>query len=138
MKALITGASSGLGRDMAVILSDMGYDIIAVARRREKLEELKDILNQFKIGGMTVLSVMGCGNQKGDANSSLKGLKVHNINLIPKILCIVAVKTEDVEKILEAIYEKIPSGRVGDGKVFVEPIEDVMRIRTGERGEKAL
>ena len=44
----------------------------------------------------------------------------------------------DVEKILEAVYEKIPSGRVGDGKVFVEPIYDAMRIRTGERGEKAL
>ena len=106
--------------------------------RPEKLEDLKEILNQFKIGGMTVLSVMGCGNQKGDANNTLKGLKVRNINLIPKILCIVATDDDDVEKILEAIYEKIPSGRVGDGKVFIEPIDDVMRIRTGERGKKAL
>ncbi len=111
---------------------------LEIVIRPEKLEDLKDILNQFKIGGMTVLSVMGCGNQKGDANASIKGLKVHNINLIPKILCIVAVNDSDVEKILEAVYEKIPSGRVGDGKVFVEPIYDAMRIRTGERGEKAL
>lgn len=106
--------------------------------RPEKLEELKEILNSFKIGGLTILSVMGCGNQKGDASATLKGLQVSNMNLIPKILCIVAVKDDSVEKILEAVYEKIPSGRVGDGKVFVEPIEDVMRIRTGERGEKAL
>ena len=106
--------------------------------RPEKLEDLKEILNQFKIGGMTVLSVMGCGNQKGDANNTLKGLTVRNINLIPKLLCIVATDDDDVEKILEAIYEKIPSGRVGDGKVFIEPIDDVMRIRTGERGKKAL
>jgi len=111
---------------------------LEIVIRPEKLEELKDILNQFKIGGMTVLSVMGCGNQKGDATNTLKGLKVRNINLIPKIMCIVAVDDDDVEKILEAIYEKIPSGRVGDGKVFVEPIEDIMRIRTGERGRKAL
>lgn len=111
---------------------------LEIVIRPEKLETLKEILNQFKIGGMTVLSVMGCGNQKGDASSSLKGMKVSNINLIPKILCIVTVKDNDVEKILEAVYEKIPSGRVGDGKVFVEPVEDVMRIRTGERGEKAL
>lgn len=111
---------------------------LEIVIRPEKLEELKDILNQYKIGGMTILSVMGCGNQKGGTDSVLKGLTVKNINLIPKILCIVAVKDSDVEKILEAIYEKIPSGRVGDGKVFIEPIDDVMRIRTGERGEKAL
>ncbi len=106
--------------------------------RPEKLEELKEILNQFKIGGLTVLSVMGCGNQKGDPNATLKGLKVKNINLIPKILCIVAVRDDDVEKMLESVYEKISSGRVGDGKVFVEPMDDAMRIRTGERGAKAL
>jgi len=111
---------------------------LEIVIRPEKLEELKEILKKFKVGGMTVLSVMGCGNQKGDSSNSIKGLKVRNINLIPKIFAIVAVRDKDVDKILEAIYEKIPSGKVGDGKVFIEPLDDVMRIRSGERGEKAL
>lgn len=106
--------------------------------RPEKLETLKEILNEFTVGGMTVMSVMGCGNQKGDANYTIKGLQVHNINLIPKILAIVVVNDNDVETILGAIYEKIPSGHVGDGKVFITTIDDTMRIRTGERGNKAL
>jgi nitrogen regulatory protein P-II 1 len=106
--------------------------------RPEKLENLKVILNCCKVGGMTVMSVMGCGNQKGAADIDLKGLKVLSMNLIPKIQATVVVDDGDVEELLSLLHESISSGKVGDGKVFVSPVDDIMRMRTGERGKKAL
>lgn len=104
--------------------------------RPEKLEELKELLNKYSVGGMTVSSIMGCGNQKGVV-SNMKGVQF-NINLIPKIQVNVVVDDEKVEEILLSIHENISSGKVGDGKVFVYPVEEVMRIRTGERGKSAI
>ncbi len=106
--------------------------------RPDKLEELKEILNAYSVGGMTVTSVMGCGNQKGYTDESFKGLVLPNINLIPKIQVNVIVPKELVEEILNNIHEKISTGTVGDGKVFVYEVEEAMRIRTGERGRKAV
>lgn len=105
--------------------------------RPDRLEELKMILNGYSVGGMTVTSVMGCGNQKGDI-SELKGLKLISMNLIPKIQANIVVHDDVVDDILNIIHEKLASGRVGDGKVFVYPVEEAMRIRTGERGSKAI
>jgi nitrogen regulatory protein P-II 1 len=104
--------------------------------RPEKLEVLKELLSDFDIGGMTVSSIMGCGTQKGVV-TEMKGVK-YNINLIPKIQVNVVINDEKVEDILMAITERISSGKVGDGKVFVYPVEEVMRIRTGERGKSAI
>ena len=82
---------------------------------------------------------MGCGNQKGMMDvESLKGLKITNMNLIPKIMAIVVVNDEDVDDILAAINSEIASGKVGDGKVFVTDVADAMRIRTGERGKESI
>ncbi len=106
--------------------------------RPDKLEELKDIVSSYSVGGMTVFSVMGCGNQKGYASGSLKGLTLSNINLIPKVQVNVVVNDEVVNDLLNDIHGKIASGKVGDGKVFVCPVEEAMRIRTGERGSKAI
>ena len=99
--------------------------------RPAKLEELKVILDAFHCGGMTISTAMGCGTQKGnmDAANTFAGFHT-SINLIPKI--VVKVVTED-EKV-----EKIATNHVGDGKIFISPIDDAVRIRTGERGEKAL
>ena len=105
--------------------------------RPDRLEELKMILNTFSVGGMTVTSVMGCGNQKGDI-SELKGMKLVSMNLIPKIQANIVVQDDVVDDILAIVHEKLSSGRVGDGKVFVYPVEEAMRIRTGERGTKAI
>lgn len=104
--------------------------------RPEKLEDLKSLLNKFNVGGMTVSSTMGCGQQKGVV-SELKGMQF-NINLIPKIQVTVIVDDNQVEDILVEIHESIATGKVGDGKVFVYPVEEVMRIRTGERGKSAI
>jgi nitrogen regulatory protein P-II 1 len=112
--------------------------------RPDKLEALKNILNSHAIGGVTVTSVMGCGKQKGGLvpgglkSFKAKGLKIAGMNLLPKIYAIVVVNDEAVNEILNIIHEKISSGKVGDGKVFISPVEDAMRIRTGERGKKAI
>ena len=107
--------------------------------RPDKFEKLKVILNEYSVGGITVTSAMGCGNQKGNTDvASYKGIEVVNLNLIPKIKAEVVVNDEDVEKILALIYENLSTGNVGDGKVFVSTIDDVMRIRTGQRGKKAI
>lgn len=107
--------------------------------RPDKLETLKQILNETSIGGMTVTSVMGCGNQKGSMEvDSLKGLKVSGMNLIPKIMAMVVVNDKDVDKILSSIHSEISTGKVGDGKVFISKVDDCMRIRTGERGKKSI
>ncbi len=108
--------------------------------RPEKLEQLKALLDSAGCGGMTIESVMGCGVQKGfdeDAVNLIKGFKT-NINLLPKIRVSVVVKDSVVEEIITEVRDKIATGHVGDGKIFIRPIDDAIRIRTGERGNKVL
>lgn len=109
--------------------------------RPENLETLKSILDDVHHGGMTVSSVMGCGTQRGatdeDPVNQIRGFKV-NINLLPKIRANIVVRDEDVEPIITAVREKMADGRVGDGKIFIRDVIDAVRVRTGERGNKAL
>lgn len=107
--------------------------------RPEKLEGVKEILDDINCGGMTISSIMGCGTQKGYTNgvNEIKGLKT-NINLLPKIRVEVVVEDKFVEPIILAVREKTATDHVGDGKIFVRNIEETVRIRTGERGIKAL
>lgn len=106
----------------------------------EKLETVKNILDEFHCGGMTISSVMGCGTQRGNVEEGtnvIKGLKT-NINLLPKIRVEAVVDSEKVEELIAKISEKVATGNAGDGKIFIRSIEEVVRIRTGERGKKAL
>lgn len=106
----------------------------------EKLETVKGILDEFHCGGMTVSTVMGCGTQRGvtgEGTNVIKGFKT-NINLLPKIKVEVVVDDDNVEKLITKISEEVATGSAGDGKIFIRSIEEVVRIRTGERGEKAL
>lgn len=105
--------------------------------RPEKLEDVKYVLNNHGCGGMTVFSAMGCGNQKGSSDVEFKGMKL-NINLIPKIQVNAVVSNEVLEEVLSEISDTISTGNMGDGKVFIYEVEDVLRIRTGERGSNAL
>ena len=108
--------------------------------RPEKLETVKSILDEYHCGGMTISSVMGCGTQKGSLEevvNEIKGLKT-TINLLPKIRIEAVVADEQVEEIITQIRDKVATGHVGDGKIFIRNIEDAVRIRTGERGNKAL
>lgn len=105
----------------------------------EKLEEVKEILDSIHCGGMTISSVMGCGTQRGTLKTvnEIKGFKT-NINLLPKIKVEVVVEDDLVEKIILEVRDKISTGAVGDGKIFVRNMDEAVRIRTGERGAKAL
>lgn len=118
-----------------------GMKEMVIIIRPEKLERVKQILDDKNCGGMTISSVMGCGTQKGvveeNAVNVIKGFKV-NINLLPKIRVEVVVPDDVVEDIITELRDQIPTGHVGDGKVFIRRIEGAVRLRTGERGEKAL
>lgn len=109
--------------------------------RPEKLEKVKHILDEKHCGGMTISSVMGCGTQRGTVDENgvneIKGFKT-TINLLPKINVSVVVADEIVEEIITEVQSKIATGSVGDGKIFVRNMENAIRIRTGERGDKAL
>ncbi|MGN0438928.1 MAG: P-II family nitrogen regulator [Lachnospiraceae bacterium] len=109
--------------------------------RPEKLEEIKKILDDIHCGGMTLSTVMGCGTQKGsvteDGVNEIKGFKT-TINLLPKIRVEVVVGDKDVEPVIMKVREVCATNHVGDGKIFVRNIEEAVRIRTGERGTKAL
>ena len=101
-----------------------------------KLDEVKDALVEIGIGGMTVTEVRGFGQQKGHTEI-YRGTE-YVIDFLPKVKIEVIVRDEDVEKVVETIMKTAHTGRVGDGKIFIIPVEDVIRIRTGERGEQAI
>ena len=105
--------------------------------RPEKYEEVKDALEAIEVRGITVSQVMGCGHQKG-STENIRGLNV-NITMIPKIKFEIVVSTEEwAEKTIEVIQETACTGNIGDGKIFVYDLENVIRIRTNERGITAI
>lgn len=109
---------------------------VEIITRPDKLDGLKDLLTKHNCQGMTVFTVMGCGKQRGYvAEMNLPEL---TINLLPKVFVMTVISDDELEMVLTDIYEVLGSGSVGDGKVFVYDVYDVMRVRTGERGEKAL
>ena len=101
-----------------------------------KLDEVKEALNEIGIQGMTVLEVKGYGRQKG--HTELYRGAEYVVDFLPKIKIEIIVQDEMVEKIIETIESSSRTGRIGDGKIFVTDIADVIRIRTGERGEDAI
>ncbi|MDW7709404.1 MAG: P-II family nitrogen regulator [Deferrisomatales bacterium] len=101
-----------------------------------KLDEVKEALNELGVHGLTVTEVKGFGRQKGHTEI-YRGAE-YIVDFLPKVK-IEAVMADDlVGKAVEAIEQAARSGKIGDGKVFVLPVEEVVRIRTGERGEEAL
>lgn len=102
----------------------------------EKLEDLKIIFNNYDISGMMITNIMGYGNQKG-YNNIYRGTE-YNVNLLPKVKVETVVIEEVANKVVDKILAEIKTGNYGDGKIFIYEVEDVVRIRTGERGENAL
>jgi len=101
-----------------------------------KIETVKDALMGIGVKGMTVEEVRGFGKQKGHAEL-YRGAE-YIIDFIPKLKISVVVPDNMCEKVVEIIVESARTGRIGDGKVFVVPVEDAIRVRTGERGETVL
>jgi nitrogen regulatory protein PII len=101
-----------------------------------KLDEVREALNEIGIQGMTVSEIRGFGRQKG--HTELYRGAEYVVDLLPKICVEVLVADSMVDAVVEAIANAANTGRIGDGKIFVSPVEDVIRIRTGERGESAV
>ncbi len=101
-----------------------------------KLDEVKEALHGIGVLGLTVSEVKGFGRQKG--HTELYRGAEYVVDFLPKIKLEVAVTDELVEKVIEAIVEAANTGRIGDGKIFVLPMEEAIRIRTGERGSEAV
>lgn len=101
-----------------------------------KLDEVKDALNEIGIQGMTVTEVKGFGRQKG--HTELYRGAEYVVDFIPKIKIEVVISDGLAPKVVDAIEKAAKTGKIGDGKIFVYTIEDVIRIRTGERGEAAV
>ncbi len=104
--------------------------------RPEKLEPITTILDKLHIVGMTVTDVRGFGRQKGQVEHYRGG--EYTIRFISKVKVEIVVQDEDVKKVMEAVGKVARTDNVGDGKIFVSPIENALRIRTGEHGTSAL
>jgi len=101
-----------------------------------KLDEVKEALNEIGIQGITVSEVKGFGRQKG--HTELYRGAEYVVDFIPKIKMEIIVADDIVAQVVDAIAEAAKTGRIGDGKIFVTPIDEIVRIRTGERGEDAI
>ena len=101
-----------------------------------KLEEVKDALIAVGVEGLTITEVKGFGRQRG--HTEIYRGSEYTIDALPKVRLEIAVLDETVAPAIEAIVKSARSGRIGDGKVFVLPLEEVVRIRTGERSEAAV
>jgi len=100
-----------------------------------KLDEVKESLNSIGVQGLTVSEVKGFGRQKGHTEV-YRGAE-YAVDFLPKVKLQVIVKDEMVTPVVEAISKAARTGRIGDGKIFVLPVDDVVRIRTGEQGPDA-
>jgi nitrogen regulatory protein PII len=110
--------------------------MIAAVIKHFKLDDVKDALSQAGIQGMTVTEVKGFGRQKGHVEI-YRGSSFE-VRFIPKLKIEIAVLDEKLEEIVKIIQKAAHTGEIGDGKIFVYDLKDVVRIRTGERGEEAI
>jgi len=101
-----------------------------------KIDDVRDALAALGIQGMTVTEVKGFGRQKG--HTELYRGAEYNVDFMPKIKIEVAVSEDMVDQVIESISESANNGKIGDGKIFVSSLEEVVRIRTGEKGVEAL
>ena len=101
-----------------------------------KLQDVKQTLYKNKIYKMSVTNALGCGEQKG-YHESYRGVEFE-VNLLKKVRLEIAVNEDFVDKTIETIIEGTKTGQIGDGKIFVLDLKECIRIRTGERGQKAI
>ena len=104
--------------------------------KAEKLDEVKEALNKVGIHGMTATEIRGFGRQKGHVEV-YRGTE-YKVAFLPKIKIEVVVPDATIEEVTSTIINKAKTGKIGDGKLFLYSLEDVIRIRTGERGEAAI
>ena len=110
--------------------------IIEAVIKPFKLDEVREALSEMGISGLTVTEVKGFGRQKG--HTELYRGAEYVVDFLPKVKVEAAIADELVEQVIEAIEGAARTGKIGDGKIFVTPVEQVIRIRTGETGKEAL
>jgi nitrogen regulatory protein P-II 1 len=115
---------------------DKGMKRIEAIIKPSKLDEVKEALHALGATGLTVLEVKGFGRQKGHTEM-YRGTE-YTVDFLPKLLVIVIVADDLVDSVVKAIADSARTGKIGDGKIFVSSLDDVMRIRTGERGRDAI
>ena len=101
-----------------------------------KIDDLKEAFTSIGLQGMTISEVKGYGRQKGHTEV-YRGAE-YVVDFIPKAKVEIVVADEQVEQIIETILSAVKTGKIGDGKIFVLPVEEVVRVRTGEKGEEAI
>ncbi len=110
--------------------------LVAAVIKPFKLDDVREALSEVGVAGLTVTEVKGFGRQKG--HTELYRGAEYVVDFLPKVKIEVAVADEQLEQVLEAIQKAARTGKIGDGKIFVTPLEEVIRIRTGETGAEAL
>ena len=110
--------------------------LVIVVIKPFKLDEVRDALTRIGVHGMTVTEVKGYGRQKGHMEI-YRGAE-YAVNVLPTLRLEVGVASEQIDQVMEAVAAAAQTGQIGDGKIFVTPLEHAMRIRTGETGDDAL
>lgn len=125
-----------VSKDANAVASDTKLSKITIICKQNRFEELKDALNEIGVMGITMSQVLGCGVQKGNARY-YRGVAVDMV-LLPKIQVDVVVSKVPVRDVIEAAKKALYTGNIGDGKIFVYDVENVIKVRTGEEGYEAL
>ena len=115
---------------------DAKFNKVVIIARQSKFDELKQALNDIGVTGMTVTNVMGCGTQHGKTEK-YRDVPL-DMTLLPKIKVETVVSEVPVEKVIETAKKSLYTGHIGDGKIFIYPVENVIKVRTGEQGYEAL
>src|SRR5712691_12231121 len=105
--------------------------------RPEKLEAVKDALSVAGFVGLNIVNVTGRGVQKGIVHAG-RGGEEYRVDMLPKCKIELVVRDADTEKVVDAIIQAARTGAIGDGKIFIIPVADAIRVRTGERGDTAI
>ena len=101
-----------------------------------KLDEVKEALQDLGVQGLSVIEVKGFGRQKG--HTEIYRGSEYTVDFLPKVKLEIVVGDDLVDKVIDAVVNASQTGKIGDGKVFIIPVEEAVRIRTGEKGEEAL
>jgi nitrogen regulatory protein P-II 1 len=117
-------------------MEGLSMKLVTAVIKPYQLDAVKEGLHALGVNGLTVSEVQGYGRQKGHTEV-YRGAE-YSVEFVPKIRLEVVTDEVDVEKVVDAIVETAKTGKIGDGKVWVTPVEDVIRVRTGERGIDAL
>ena len=115
---------------------DAKFHMVTIITRQSKFDELKAAMNDISVTGMTVTNVLGCGQQHGNVQK-YRGVEM-DMTLLPKIKVDIVVSEVPVDLVITAAKEVLYTGNIGDGKIFVYDVQNVVKVRTGEEGYEAL